>query len=409
MKKYTNINMLTATVGFLALAVSASATDLYRSGTGTWGAANTWGPTGGPYTSASWTDGDSAFLEDTQGTVTLDADFSADQITIGANIGSGGNLGAATNYVVTGNNTLTFTGTKTLTVNGVDASINSGIAGAPTLNYNNRPIGDLILNSGSLTQNYAAINVVKGVFGDQGNAVLTLDGTSIGNSTGAIAWSNFGQGHQLNIEKAGSGTWEIGSFSGGDSRLHTTGGAGGTLIINGTVITSHQIDINKGHFVGAGTLGVTRGGSDHVQLYAGATMAPGTTGVGSMGTLTIQNDDFGWASDDATSGMLFDLSALNNTSDLLDITGSGGDQGGFNKDDGTSFLFDFTGGKVGETYTLVNFENTDFLVGDFAVGSGIDGTFTLNSNNLQFNAIPEPSTFALLGLGGLALILRRRK
>ncbi len=37
------------------------------------------------------------------------------------------------------------------------------------------------------------------------------------------------------------------------------------------------------------------------------------------------------------------------------------------------------------------------------------GDNTVNYSNIVVDAVPEPSTTALLGLGGLALILRRRK
>ena len=68
-------------------------------------------------------------------------------------------------------------------------------------------------------------------------------------------------------------------------------------------------------------------------------------------------------------------------------------------------------------YNYVLFENVEAdgsgnilftgTAGDLLDGSVDAHRFGLNG--LQINQVPEPSTTALLGLGGLALILRRRK
>ena len=69
-------------------------------------------------------------------------------------------------------------------------------------------------------------------------------------------------------------------------------------------------------------------------------------------------------------------------------------------------------------YELVNFSGN--LTGSYAdpadititgLGAGLVGTveYDADSMNLVVSAIPEPSSAALLGLGGLALILRRSK
>ncbi len=68
-------------------------------------------------------------------------------------------------------------------------------------------------------------------------------------------------------------------------------------------------------------------------------------------------------------------------------------------------------------YNYVLFENVEAdgsgnilftgTAGDLLDGSNDAHRFGLNG--LQINQVPEPSTTALLGLGGLALILRRRK
>ncbi len=68
---------------------------------------------------------------------------------------------------------------------------------------------------------------------------------------------------------------------------------------------------------------------------------------------------------------------------------------------------------VGNTQTAVSTSNDIYR---YAYNTGASTTFTLNGAStgsaisaFTNEAVPEPSTTALLGLGGLALILRRRK
>ena len=73
---------------------------------------------------------------------------------------------------------------------------------------------------------------------------------------------------------------------------------------------------------------------------------------------------------------------------------------GFIENKTFSLSYDNTvAGIVGDTIALrLTSNGTD---GDFATTHWVD--------NISVNAVPEPSSTALLGLGGLALILRRRK
>jgi len=50
-----------------------------------------------------------------------------------------------------------------------------------------------------------------------------------------------------------------------------------------------------------------------------------------------------------------------------------------------------------------------FEVTDAVNGKYIEFTGSNTAGSLVLKAVPEPSSAALLGLGGLALILRRRK
>ncbi|MEZ7956382.1 MAG: PEP-CTERM sorting domain-containing protein [Rubritalea sp.] len=68
-------------------------------------------------------------------------------------------------------------------------------------------------------------------------------------------------------------------------------------------------------------------------------------------------------------------------------------------------------------YNYVLFENVEAdgsgnILFTGTAGDNLDGSVDAHRfglNGLQINQVPEPSTTALLGLGGLALILRRRK
>jgi hypothetical protein len=98
------------------------------------------------------------------------------------------------------------------------------------------------------------------------------------------------------------------------------------------------------------------------------------------------------------------------TGDASDLIALG--TGMLDKNTGNIFSFDFQGtGTIGNTYTLITFGSTDFLVGDFSytgLASGLTGSFVQNANSLQFvtSAVPEPSTIGL-GLAGLAFGLWR--
>ncbi len=91
------------------------------------------------------------------------------------------------------------------------------------------------------------------------------------------------------------------------------------------------------------------------------------------------------------------------------------------RDNGTSAFY-VNGTQLGGTTTATPEHNA--TGGHIGIGSGATNTFTGDIDNIRMftfeagddavaaltvNAVPEPSSAALLGLGGIALIMRRRK
>lgn len=191
------------------------------------------------------------------------------------------------------------------------------------------------------------------------------------------------------LRKFDSGTWTVAGGAVNRTRVE-----GGTLIVNGTLTTMTTVDVSNG-----ATLGGTGTLSGTATINSGGTLSPGA----SPGTLTF--------SDDLT--MLNGSTYAFEGGDLVDVDGNLTltdnwtlALGGGLQDGGSVTLFEYgtlTGG-FDDTPTF------DLAGLGFAPTSTLtltdDGGFiTLNG----LSVVPEPSTTALLGLGGLALILRRRK
>lgn len=226
---------------------------------------------------------------------------------------------------------------------------------------------------------------------------LTAAGGGRVNFTGLLSHGTAGS--SVPIEIAGGGTVNLGRTAGNTYTGGTTVLSNSTLLVNNTS--------NSGTGTGSLTVnsGAVLGGSGFI---GGATTISGSLRPGnSIGTLTVSNN-VTWNIGD---NWVFELGA-GNTSDLLNITGD------FLKGttNGSAFTFDFAGATQTGTFKLVDWSgSTTFATNDFGyvnLGSGYSGTFALNGSQLEFTAVPEPSTYAMLALAGAgfgAHVLRRRR
>jgi hypothetical protein len=217
------------------------------------------------------------------------------------------------------------------------------------------------------------------------------------------------------VEKTGNGTLAL-TYSGGTGNSFTASAfnvKAGTLLVNNTGnTTASAAAVNI--FSGATLAGAGR--------ITGATTISGILAPGnSIGTLTVANDvtwNGSLLGGDATTDWQFELGAAN-TADLLQITGAASE---FIKGTGTTFRFDFLGSTATGTFKLVDWDSivpwtggevagTNFSIADFTytnLGGNNLGTFQFNGTQLEFQAIPEPSSLVMLIGGCVCLILVRR-
>lgn len=280
---------------------------------------------------------------------------------------------------------------------GVDVLTNTGTITGST----GRAIN---MEGGNDTLNYNAGTITGSINGGAGTDTLNL-GASVSASSAIL---NF---EQVNVT---TGTATLSGVVSGTT--FTKGGAGVLVLSNNNTYTGLTT-------VGAGTLRINNStgsgtGSGDVLVDAGATLAGGgfidgsvvLNGIlvpgNSIGTLTV-GGNVTW-NGNAANAWQFELGAAN-AADRLVV---GGDflKGGTELD----FVYDFQSGASSGVFVLVEWTGTtDFTADDFSyvnLSSGLTGTFTINGKQLEFTAVPEPSTYAaLFGAGALGFALWRRR
>jgi len=332
-------------------------------------------------------------------------------------------------------------------------SLTVGVSGTGTLNLANT--GAVTVNAGSGTLTLAQFAGSSGTLnlGTGGTSIGTLDAAQISGGAGSAS-VNFNLSGtttfapqlagSLAVTKSGAGTL---TFSGSNSY------SGGTVLNAGTLIADHNHAFGTGSItINAGTLLVQAGvtTSNSVVLNGGAlakilaggtdlantidttsTLGGSTTGAlllgGTASAFTTLQSSFaatsGAANDDIRLSSVFSLhgvpviefeSGKTDTFVLqLQLANVQSDSFLGWLDPGSNQWINAVFGNIGGTAAFQGDgaynPSTDFVLGYYGVDTSAHTVWAVINHNSDFGVIPEPSTWALLAVGAVALFVFRRR
>ncbi|MGC4015634.1 MAG: autotransporter-associated beta strand repeat-containing protein [Luteolibacter sp.] len=310
------------------------------------------------------------------------------------------------------NNTITLldSGTGTPTVNvvtsGHSATVNSVLAGTSGLRKTGA--GDVVLGAdntytGGTTIDSGKVTVGSGgTTGSLGGGAITNNGALAFNRSNAFTVSN-GISGTGSLTKSGAGTMTLSGIN--DYSGATTVGAG-RLAISGSAANSAFTVSNGAALSGAGTIG-------SVSVASGGTLGgDGVAGLLATGALSLQSGStLSLDLNGATAGPLHDQLAVTGTVSLagaltatLGYAPVNGDMLFILTNDGTDAVTGSFTGLANDSVFKIG--GQDFRISYFA-DSGT-GNMT-GGNDIALQAVPEPSSAAVLGGLGLLALLRRRR
>jgi autotransporter-associated beta strand protein len=331
----------------------------------------------------------------------------------GTNLFSGGvTVGGGTllvgNDQALGTGGLTLNAGSTLAVDGTGAMVNLGNSVAVsgnvflgTFDNNILVLNGALSGTGNITYQglggtlalNPSSNTVVGSFTVAGGTVVAENGQAFGSTPNAVAVEN---GSVLRVNPGVTIANTI-TFSGSPATLEGNGTISSALTANSSAIIAPQTPTGApGELTFSGGLSL-QSGSAITFTMADAAGAPGT------GTSLITT----------TGGLDFSATAGSITFNVVstDLSGSAASAANFSTAVSNSWMF------ASSTSPITGFNASDFTfnTSGFLNGVGTGNFFVSETGNdlfLNFTPVPEPSTWALMGLGALALggaAWRRRK
>lgn len=240
--------------------------------------------------------------------------------------------------------------------------------------------------------------ILAGILGTSlaSQAAITLIDDDFSSIT-AVEDTRFNKGDIDTDSWRGSSDWSV---SGGALTSAATAG-GSTHLINSVSSTDtslNEVTLSFDYSVGAGSTLYF-----YSTLFTGEaanTMAARTSKID--GTYWANDFSQGWSSFSGFSGPEYNL--------------SGGSTTTVSTANAVTSFVGGTSGTFSQTYDISGFGGGDFSIADvsnvlavFTVNADAAGDGAISIDNFNMTAVPEPSSTALLGLGGLAFALRRRR
>ena len=302
--------------------------------------------------------------------------------------------------------------------------------GAGTAGTWSSNLSDLQIDSGATFSGAATVIVVDSLNG--AGTLKTGGGITVGTDNGDGTFSgnieNSSYGSAKSLTKTGTGTQIL---TGTNAYTGTTEINDGTLVVNGTNSGGGTMTINiNGTLAGSGSI------TGDIDVLG--TISPGN----SPGTLTQIGDQtwndggsFLWEINDSdgTKGADpgWDWLDIDGTLDLSSLTAGGftididsltssnvaGDAVGFDTYIRDGDIADYSFTIASASAGITGFDAADFVLDSSGFSNRIETYYgwnwaiSLSGNDLVLgaSAVPEPSSTALLGLGGLALAVRRKR